>query len=497
METSNRTVSLYLQPGQQLPGVGADGTVKRYTRKDFTQTFGPSTADQAKVADFAAKYGLDGKAKDLWRYDLSGSPDALEAAFGVDIGNGEGFDPLPIPTDLEGALVAAFTQSPAASNIDEPTKTDCCPPPTKEKPVPGTITPAAVAELLQFPDDDLLGAGQTIAVLEGSGCVSDDYPTDLALAINESYPHSDPKPSAKHYTTLNVAGGKQEGPDGIREVELDLQLVQTLAPYADVLVIFYGPGAFGTITALATAILNEDVTAITWSDEIFDPSSGLLQILENYCQAAAAVGVTICKGAGDNGAFADRSPPDPSVYALPCIPWILSSGGVMLVEGQPVVWDTGNVTNNPNYGATGGGFSAHFAMPPWQEDAVTAYPNPGTPYPVPPKRRGMPDVASVSYDLRIYRGQEAGWGGGCSATGPVMAAMIARINAILGTPVGFISAVLYQNPSLLQDITQGDNGVTGAGPGWTAASGWDPCTGLGLPNASALLKLFQDRQDAS
>lgn len=66
--------------------------------------------------------------------------------------------------------------------------------------------------------------------------------------------------------------------------------------------------------------------------------------------------------------------------------------------------------------------------------------------------------------------------GGTSAVAPLWAGLIARINAIKGAPVGYINPQLYKNPSLLVDITQGNNGD------FAASAGWDACTGLGRPD---------------
>jgi kumamolisin len=66
------------------------------------------------------------------------------------------------------------------------------------------------------------------------------------------------------------------------------------------------------------------------------------------------------------------------------------------------------------------------------------------------------------------------------------AGLVALLNQQLGQPVGFLNTVLYQiGESAFNDITQGNNGDYSAGPGW------DPCTGLGSPNGTALLQALQ------
>jgi kumamolisin len=64
---------------------------------------------------------------------------------------------------------------------------------------------------------------------------------------------------------------------------------------------------------------------------------------------------------------------------------------------------------------------------------------------------------------------------------PLWAGLIARINALNGSAVGYINPLIYKSPGALNDITQGNNGDFKATPGW------DACTGLGSPKGAALL----------
>jgi kumamolisin len=101
--------------------------------------------------------------------------------------------------------------------------------------------------------------------------------------------------------------------------------------------------------------------------------------------------------------------------------------------------------------------------------------------------RGVPDVAGdadpeTGYDVRIDGTNTVI--GGTSAVAPLWAALIARINQASGKPAGYVNSELYQNPSALRDITQGNNGD------FEATQGWDACTGLGSPNGAALRSLI-------
>jgi kumamolisin len=74
--------------------------------------------------------------------------------------------------------------------------------------------------------------------------------------------------------------------------------------------------------------------------------------------------------------------------------------------------------------------------------------------------------------------------GGTSAVAPLWAGLIARINSVKGSPVGFVNPQLYKAPASLNDITQGNNGT------FSSSSGWDACTGLGSPNGQKLVEII-------
>src|SRR4029077_16800912 len=95
------------------------------------------------------------------------------------------------------------------------------------------------------------------------------------------------------------------------------------------------------------------------------------------------------------------------------------------------------------------------------------------------QHRGVPDVSAdadpPTGDVVRVDGTE-GVFGGTSAVAPLWAGLIARINAAKGAQAGLINPQLYASPANLHDITEGKNGD------FSAASGWDACTGLGSPD---------------
>lgn len=148
---------------------------------------------------------------------------------------------------------------------------------------------------------------------------------------------------------------------------------------------------------------------------------------------------------------------------------------------------------NKGGGATGGGVSVIFTRPSWQNVTVKSL-NHGS-----IDGRIVPDVAALAgpplYQL-ILAGQSAP-NGGTSASAPLWAALIARINA--GLPSAkqqrFLTPLLYQHGSSgklvgqagFRDITSGQNASRPQpGTGYAAGPGFDAVSGWGVPNGTAL-----------
>jgi kumamolisin len=113
--------------------------------------------------------------------------------------------------------------------------------------------------------------------------------------------------------------------------------------------------------------------------------------------------------------------------------------------------------------------------------------------------RITPDVAALAgnpfYDL-IFRGKRAP-AGGTSASTPVWAALIARVNAKLPRKKQnrFLTPLLYKKGRggqpvgelAMRDITKGNNAsYPKPGKGYTARCGYDAVTGWGVPGGVEL-----------
>jgi len=195
-------------------------------------------------------------------------------------------------------------------------------------------------------------------------------------------------------------------------------------------------------------------------------------------QSAAAMGVTVCVAAGDDGSTDGVSDGLNHVDFPASSPNVLACGGTKLVASanaisSEVVWNE----LASNEGATGGGVSDVFPLPAYQNNAgVPPSANPGADV-----GRGVPDVSgdadpNTGYNT-LVDGQ-SGVIGGTSAVAPLWAALIALINQSNNKPAGLINPLLYQNAATAKDfndVTTGNNGA------YKAGTGWDACTGLGSP----------------
>ncbi len=284
-----------------------------------------------------------------------------------------------------------------------------------------------------------------------------------------------------------VDGGKNAptNPNGAdSEVMLDIEVAAGIAPAAKIAVYFTPNTDQGFLDALTTAVHDTtnhpSVISISWGGPESSWTQQAMTAFDDACQSAAALGVTITVACGDNGSTDGVSDGSNHVDFPASSPHVLACGGTKItVSGttltNEVVWND----DAQNGGATGGGVSAVFALPTWQENAkVPAASGSGG--------RGLPDVAgdaapATGYSIQVDGETEVV--GGTSAVAPLWAGLIALLNQKLGKPVGFLNPQIYPllGSPAFRDITQGNNGAYKAGPGW------DACTGLGSPVGTSLL----------
>ena len=305
------------------------------------------------------------------------------------------------------------------------------------------------------------------------------------------------------------------------ESTMDTQIVRGLVPDAPLDLVFGPPSADGWRRAIyaqlgfpypgsvsgpgsSTTRTPPSVISVSWGMSESSWGGMSLRVLHGTLEAAVRRDVTVCCSTGD---FGSRNSPQPHALRGVNYPaastWALACGGTALMRRaagahREVSWYESLL------GATmagGGGMSGHFTLPAFQAGVKT--PNPGATWLAGRTRsfrgRWVPDVAAhagfrpgVAMSLL---GQPFA-GGGTSAATPVWAALIARLAAEFGRPLGWLTPALYQlaDSGGFRDIREGHNDMdprTGKTVHYRAGPGWDPCTGLGAPDGIALLEALR------
>jgi kumamolisin len=341
-----------------------------------------------------------------------------------------------------------------------------------------SYTPLQVATLYNYPTG-VDGSGECIALIELGGGYK---PADLTNYWKQLKLSKTPTVSAVSIDNgSNNPTGDPNGPDG--EVMLDIEVSGAIAPGAKIVAYFADNTDAGFLNAITTAVHdstnNPSIVSISWGGPESSWTGQAMTSMDEAFQAAAAMGVTVCVAAGDDGSTDGVTDGLNHVDFPASSPNVLACGGTKLVASgnsisSETVWN--ELANNE--GATGGGISDFFTpVPTWQASA-------GVPPSANPNHnvgRGVPDVTGNADPTTGYVTLVDGNSdviGGTSAVAPLWAGLIALINESIGKPAGFINPLLYQNVSAdddFNDITTGNNGA------YSAGKGWDACSGLGSP----------------
>ncbi|MEU6144223.1 S53 family peptidase [Streptomyces sp. NPDC047081] len=465
------------------------------SQAELAQQYGADPADADLVREVLGRHGLRVTHVDLAsrRAKVTGTADEMAAAFGVRLSRASSPDPtggapiehrhregpLHVPAELDGVVIAVLGLDDRPQARPRLRRAHARSHRTSYK-------PNELAKVYRFPPGTD-GSGQILAVVElGGGAdpaeletyfTSLGVPTPLVTMVSVGTGH-------------NVPGADPDGADG--EVLLDIEVAGAMAPGAHQKVYFAHNDDQGFVDAVSTAVHATPTPAalsISWGmPEIFWTDQART-VFDEALADAAALGVTVCVAAGDDGSedgVGDGLPhtdfPASSPHALAC-------GGTRL-DADP---GTGAVHSERVWGghgggATGGGVSEAFSLPAWQTNA-------GVPTDGGAPGRGVPDVSGVADPatgyLVLVDGQQLVIGG-TSAVAPLWAALTCRLVEALGRPIGLLQPLLYADVTPghttrgFRDITVGSNGDFRAGPGW------DACTGLGVPDGTELLASLRE-----
>ena len=375
------------------------------------------------------------------------------------------------------------------------------------------LTPQLEAQLVDLEpllQSGIDGAGQTIAIASRS---------NVNLADVAAFRGAFGLPASPLAITLNSANPGLT--DGQAEATLAASWAGAAAPGAQILLV---PAAStdatdGVDLSLATIIDGDlaSTVAVGYSACEAGMSATHQAFYSALYRQAAAQGMAVIAAAGDNGAaacsVAGASSVDTgySVNALASTPWDTAVGvaalGTSGTGASLSAWSPADPAD-PAY-AGGGGSSSAYAIPPWQ-------PLPSNlPAGVAKTNRLLPDVslptALDSFDnLGLVFCLSAGTASssGCTLTrsggSGGAASYFAGIAALMAGPhgeEGNLAPALYRlstQSGIFSDVQQGSArlpcaagspGCAADGQiGYTAAAGFDLATGLGVPNATNLVR---------
>ena len=497
VDTSERAeVTLVLRRRAELPKEIVVGPTV-LSRDELAERYGADPADVDLVRRELGGRGLEVTATDPGsrRVKVASTLGDLSSAFGTTLRqvsspdpHGQGRvthryreGPLYVPTALDGIVTAVLgldTRPQARPHFRT-----------------GGAGPAAAQGISYLPNQvaDIYynfpvgtsGAGQTVAVIElGGGFTTSDLDTyfgSLGIAV----------PSI---TAVSVDGASNNPGDtsgASVQVNLDIDVIGAAAPSATQ-VVYFAPsnGDQGLVDAIcdaAHATPAPIAISISWGQSEDSWTGQGLSAVDAAIADAVALGITVCVAAGNNGSGDGANDGQPHVDFPASSPHALACGGTTLLADPSTGAVSSEVVWNElasNEGAGGGGVSDRFALPAWQANAgvpARAGANAAV-------GRGVPDVAGnadPATGYQIYSGGQAQVVGGTGAVAPLWSALIARLAQATGKRFGPLQPLLYAAPiggdPGVRDITSGNNGAYSAGPGW------DACTGLGVPDGTALL----------
>jgi hypothetical protein len=285
----------------------------------------------------------------------------------------------------------------------------------------------------------------------------------------------------------------------------DIEMAISMAPGLSKVLVYIGPtptdqpplGTNYIQDATTTAQINDVLNRMATDDLAkqlscsygMDINLSTIQIFQQF----AAQGQSFFQASGDFGAFTsavDEPADDPFVTVV---------GGTTLTTTTNGDWASEKVWQAPagddGFGdqipaqAPGGGVSAAYAIPPWQQ-GISMTANQGS-----TTMRNLPDVALVADNLNIVWGNDfIGLSsdfaeGGTSLATPLWAGFMALVNQQAAEngqpPIGFVNPALYaigksaNYQFCFHDITSGANTNAASPTKYFATAGYDLCTGWG------------------
>jgi subtilase family serine protease len=356
----------------------------------------------------------------------------------------------------------------------------------------------------------ITGRGRTIVVVDafGSPTIADDL-----LQFDQSQGLGIGTPSLRIVKVGNVPAFDSGNADMIgwaNETTLDVEYSHAGAPAAKIVLVEVAKEDLQQLAlGVRYAVQHKlgDVISLSWGEPEQALGRKLVSSYSSIFSQAARSHITIVASSGDSGASGQEN--NGRYYRYPVASWPATSPFVTAVGGTSLNLNASGVRNGldaawndtysrpvndfffgsdgPNPLATGGGKSAYYGRPGYQNGVRS----------ITGGQRGIPDIsmsASCSVAVNVFEtftGGQGGWTASCgtSESAPMFAAIVALADQEAGHSLGLINPALYalatsHAPGIVR-VASGNNTVSFSGGtvhGYSVRRGYNLVTGLGTVN---------------
>ena len=357
------------------------------------------------------------------------------------------------------------------------------------------------------------GKGQTIVVVDayGSPTIADD------LLQFDQYLGLGTPPlrivQVGHVPTFNSGNGDMIS--WASETTLDVEYAHAGAPDAKIVLVEVAKEDLQHLAAAVRYAVQHklgNVISLSWGEPEQALGRNLVNSYSSIFSQAAKSRITIVASSGDSGASGQNNNGDyyrhPVALWPATSPFVTAVGGTRLNlnasgarNGLDTAWnDTYSTAVNdfffgndgPNPLATGGGKSAYYGRPGYQNGVRS----------ITGGQRAIPDIsmsASCSVAVNVFEtftGGQGGWTASCgtSESAPMFAAIVALADQVAGHRLGPVNPALYalaakHQPGIVA-VASGNNTVSFSGGtvhGYSVRRGYNLVTGLGTVNGRYLV----------